>query len=101
MKLEGKVVFVTGAGSGLGAEICRLFAAEGARVMATDIDEASAAAVAAQCAESTAGATSAHCDVADSKSVSSFRLCSTNRLGAKWTFPSSVTTRAPRKLCCW
>jgi 3-oxoacyl-[acyl-carrier protein] reductase len=70
MKLEGKVVFVTGAGSGLGAEICRLFAAEGARVMATDIDEASAAAVAAECAESTAGATSAHCNVADSKSVS-------------------------------
>jgi 3-oxoacyl-[acyl-carrier protein] reductase len=70
MKLEGEVVFVTGAGSGLGAEICRLFAAEGARVMATDIDEASAAAVAAQCAESTAGATSAHCNVADSKSVS-------------------------------
>lgn len=37
MKLEGKVALVTGAGSGIGREIVRLFAAEGARIVAADI----------------------------------------------------------------
>lgn len=69
MKLEGKTAFVTGAGSGLGAAISRLFAAEGARVCVTDIDAASAERVAAECRASTSGAFSLRCDVADSASV--------------------------------
>ena len=40
MRLEGKRAIVTGAASGIGREIARLFASEGARVIAADIDEA-------------------------------------------------------------
>jgi len=38
MKLDGKVAVVTGAGNGIGAAIARRFAAEGARVVVTDIE---------------------------------------------------------------
>ncbi len=46
-RFEGARVVVTGAAAGFGAAIARDFAAEGARVMVTDIDEAAAEAVAA------------------------------------------------------
>ncbi len=38
-RLEGKVAIITGAASGQGAAEARLFAAQGARVVLTDIDE--------------------------------------------------------------
>jgi NAD(P)-dependent dehydrogenase (short-subunit alcohol dehydrogenase family) len=38
MKLEGKVVLITGAGSGLGRQASLLFASEGARIAVVDID---------------------------------------------------------------
>lgn len=38
MKLSDKVVIVTGSASGLGAEVCRRFASEGARVIGFDRD---------------------------------------------------------------
>ncbi|MBH0119418.1 SDR family NAD(P)-dependent oxidoreductase [Rhodococcus sp. CX] len=38
MKLEGKVVLITGAGSGLGREASQLFASEGAKIAVVDID---------------------------------------------------------------
>ena len=42
--LEGRVAALTGAGSGLGREAARIFAAAGATVVASDIDEAGLAA---------------------------------------------------------
>lgn len=36
-RLEGKVCVITGAASGIGAESCRVFAAEGARVVGVDL----------------------------------------------------------------
>jgi 3-oxoacyl-[acyl-carrier protein] reductase len=38
MRLEGKVALITGAGSGIGRATARRFAAEGARVVAADLD---------------------------------------------------------------
>ncbi len=69
MKLADKNVFVTGAGSGLGAAICRLFAAEGARVAVTDLRLDSARRVADECSASTPGAIALACDVTSSASV--------------------------------
>lgn len=41
-RFEGKVVVVTGAGSGIGQAMARAFGAEGARVVAADVNEATA-----------------------------------------------------------
>ncbi len=46
MRLEGKTAIVTGAGSGFGAGIARIFAREGATVMVADINAAAALAIA-------------------------------------------------------
>jgi len=47
-RLDGKVVFVTGGGRGLGAAICRACAQDGARVAVADLDLARAQALAAE-----------------------------------------------------
>lgn len=46
-RLAGKIAVITGAGRGIGAEIARVFAAEGASVVVADINGATARAVAA------------------------------------------------------
>lgn len=51
MKLEGRIAIITGGGSGIGYEACKLFAAEGARVIVADRNRAAASAVAGEIAE--------------------------------------------------
>ncbi len=66
MRLEGKVALITGAGSGIGRAAAVRFAAEGARIVASDISEASAAETAAIVGESGGEATGSGGDVVSS-----------------------------------
>lgn len=64
-ELEGKRVFVTGSGAGIGKAISNLFIQRGARVVVSDIDEAAAA----EAAEEIGAAGIANCDVTDESQV--------------------------------
>jgi 2-hydroxycyclohexanecarboxyl-CoA dehydrogenase len=64
MRLEGRTAFVTGGASGIGAATVRRLAAEGARVVAADLDESKAHALADD-----VGAEAVALDVTDAESV--------------------------------
>jgi NAD(P)-dependent dehydrogenase (short-subunit alcohol dehydrogenase family) len=68
-QLTDKVAVVTGAGSGIGRAIATLFARQGARVVALDIDEAAARDTAAGIREAGGTAEAMPCDVADAAQV--------------------------------
>lgn len=63
-RFAGKQAIVTGAGSGIGAALCRALVAAGAEVLCTDIDEAAAAQTAGPL-----GARPARLDVTDAATV--------------------------------
>lgn len=63
--LEGHIAVITGAGSGIGRAIVKGFAAEGAKVMAADINEAGAAETAAMITDAGGTALSSALDVTD------------------------------------
>lgn len=71
LKLAGKIAVVTGGGNGIGAEICRRMAAEGANVAVTDIVLATAKAVAAGIRKAGSAAEAWEMDVSNSASVES------------------------------
>ncbi len=66
MRLQDKVALITGAGSGIGRESAILFAREGARVVAADINGASAEETAAAILDSGGSALSVEVDVSRS-----------------------------------
>ena len=65
-RLQGKVAFITGAGAGIGRATAVLFAREGARIAAADIDAAAAGETARLAGD---GAFALRADVTDETSV--------------------------------
>lgn len=65
MDLQNKIAIVTGAGGGIGRAVALLYAAHGARVMISDINEANGQAVVAEISAAGGQAAFRHADVAD------------------------------------
>ncbi|MBD9595298.1 SDR family oxidoreductase [Ensifer sp. ENS05] len=65
----GKVALVTGAGSGIGAAVCRQLAAEGAEVVAVDVDAEAARNIVAEIRAKGGAAHDVAVDVADAAAV--------------------------------
>ena len=68
-KFKGQVAIVTGAGQGIGKEICRQLASAGASVVLNDVEEALAAEAAADIAKNNGRCTFLVGDVADQKTI--------------------------------
>jgi 3-oxoacyl-[acyl-carrier protein] reductase len=69
VKLKDKVALITGAGSGIGRAIATLFAREGARVIANDLNEKAARETVEALGAAGSGARAIRADVADSAQV--------------------------------
>ncbi len=65
MKLQGRVAVITGAAQGIGAACARAFAAEGARVVVSDVNEAGGSALAEDIAAQGGAASFCHADVGE------------------------------------
>jgi NAD(P)-dependent dehydrogenase (short-subunit alcohol dehydrogenase family) len=79
--LQGKIVLVTGAGSGIGQAAYVMFAKHGASVLAADINEAAAGTTVDMLRMSGGTAEPRHCDVSDEKSVASLIAFAIERFG--------------------
>ena len=82
MRLEDKVALITGAASGIGRETALLFAAEGARVVAVDIDEEGAGETVAQIATAGGEAISVRADVSSLVDTEAMVTAAETRFGA-------------------
>jgi meso-butanediol dehydrogenase/(S,S)-butanediol dehydrogenase/diacetyl reductase len=80
-RMQGRVVLVTGGGSGIGAAIARGCAAEGASVVVADRDDAAAAGVGEQITGSGSAALAVHADVTDRSAVAAGIAAAAERFG--------------------
>jgi 3-oxoacyl-[acyl-carrier protein] reductase len=81
MKLKDKVAVITGGGRGIGREIARRFAREGASVVIADLDETSAREVAAEIEAGGGQALALRLDVADPQLVTAAIDATRQRFG--------------------
>ena len=81
-EFAGKVALVTGGASGIGAACARGFAAQGAKVVIADFNEAAATAQAAEIATQGGEAFAVTCNVADTASATGMVAATLARFGA-------------------
>jgi hypothetical protein len=81
VRLAGKVVLITGAGSGLGRESALLFASQGAQVVVTDASPSRTEAATALVTESGGEATGIPVDVSDESAVEAGVQAAVERFG--------------------
>jgi NAD(P)-dependent dehydrogenase (short-subunit alcohol dehydrogenase family) len=93
MELAGKVAVVTGSGHGIGEAIAKRFAAEGAKVLVTDIDEEAVQRVAAEI-----GTVGLAADVTIESNVQRIAALAEDRLGPVDVWHSNAGIAGPREL---
>jgi NAD(P)-dependent dehydrogenase (short-subunit alcohol dehydrogenase family) len=91
MKIQGKVVVVTGGANGIGAALARRFAADGARgVVIADLDGAKARDVAAEADRAGSRSLAVRCDVGDEHQVRTLVAAALERFGQVDLFCSNA-----------
>jgi NAD(P)-dependent dehydrogenase (short-subunit alcohol dehydrogenase family) len=81
-RLSSKVALITGAGMGMGREACRVFAREGARIVALDVDATALAETAAVVSGEGGEIETRVCDVSDESAVRDAVAAGVARFGA-------------------
>jgi NAD(P)-dependent dehydrogenase (short-subunit alcohol dehydrogenase family) len=81
-RLDGKVALITGGASGMGMVASRLFAAEGARVVLTDVVDDAGRAVAEEIASAGGEAAYVHADVSSERDTATMIAAAVERFGA-------------------